>query len=38
MKVRSSLKLRGKGSFFVKRKGVLFMRNKKNPRLNARQG
>ncbi len=41
MRVKSSLKSmknRGKGCFIVKRRGKIYVMNKLNPRLKARQG
>ncbi|QOJ17700.1 MAG: 50S ribosomal protein L36 [Phycisphaeraceae bacterium] len=38
MKVRSSIKRRTKDCQIIRRKGKLFVINKKNPRLKQRQG
>ncbi len=41
MKIRNSLKsakLRDKDNFVVRRKGRLYVLNKKNPRMKTRQG
>ena len=41
MKIRNSLKsakLREKGCFIVRRRGRVYVINKKNPRFKARQG
>jgi len=41
MKIRNSLKtakLRDKNCFLVRRRGRVYVLNKKNPRLKARQG
>ena len=38
MKVKSSVKKRGHNDQIVRRKGKLYVINKKNPRFKARQG
>ncbi|MHB9147007.1 MAG: type B 50S ribosomal protein L36 [Candidatus Amoebophilus sp.] len=38
MKIRSSIKKRSSGCQIVRRKGVLYVINKKNPRFKQRQG
>jgi len=38
MKVRASVKKRGAGSKLVRRKGKLYVINKKNPKYKQRQG
>ena len=38
MKVKSSIKKRGPGAQIVRRKGKLYVINKKNPRNKQRQG
>jgi large subunit ribosomal protein L36 len=38
MKVKSSLKKRSSECKFVKRKGVLYIINKKNPKFKQKQG
>ena len=38
MKVKSSIKKRGPGDKIVRRKGKLYVINKKNPRNKQRQG
>ena len=38
MKVKSSIKKRGQGDQIVRRKGKLYVINKKNPRNKQRQG
>lgn len=38
MKIKSSLKKRSKDCKFVRRKGVLYVINKKNPKFKQKQG